>query len=957
MPVEPTTSAQTTDSPASTGLSAVPLFHAAWLFAAGIAATNWLWLRPSVVLAALALVAVLCGLAALRALRIAWLPLALLWCLLGAWCAEMEPRPAPAPALATLSDGLLRTVEGTVVDAGPLRGEIEQNLNDNDPSEPAANDPEQQPSQRIDLRVSSLEIVTDADDAQSPIAGGVRLIVRWPANAPAPPTPQPFHCGDRLRALVRLLQPETYHDPGVWSRQDFLVDQGITSTATVSIDRIERLSPSPAAFPACRVHALQHASSSRLLALPAAMRRLPVPLRLTPDDAAMLAAMVTGDRTYLTHSLRVGFERTGSFHMLVVSGFHLAIVAACIFWAARRLRLPRVPATLLTIVASFGYALFTGFATPVQRSLWMVMLYLIGRLLYRDRSPLNTVGFAALCLLAVSPRSLFDASLQMTLLAVISIAGVAAPILQATIHPYLTATRDLRLIAIDNKLPPRLAQFRVMLRMVAQALQTAIHPWRTASPDSDPPAHEDYMGPQLFLFRATMGAFAAAFQPTVHGRFAESVARRIFPWTVRFVVRTGELLVVSCVVELAMTLPMAVYFHRITIFALPVNVFILPLLAILMPAALLTLIVLAVWPAAAVVPAMLVALVLHLGVGLVHLFGSVAFGDFRIPAPLLWQSLAFCALLAAAIAMASLAVSTGTRWPRHVAWAALFLAALAAVAPRPIDHPRNALLFEAIDVGQGDSLLLITPDGKTLLVDGGGFGGGPHQAPQDFDIGEEVVSEALWSRGIRHLDAVALSHAHSDHMGGLPAVLRNFHPAELWVGNNPRFGAYNALLDEAANLHVRLRSFRAGDAFPFGATQITVLAPFPDYQPGPEPTNNDSLVLHMAYGATSVMLEGDAEAPIEKAMLAEPGLQSTLLKVGHHGSITSTRPEFLTRVAPQWAVISSGLHNRYGHPRQEVLAELQAAHIRTYRTDINGATCFVLDGKTTAPEPNCGWLP
>jgi competence protein ComEC len=83
----------------------------------------------------------------------------------------------------------------------------------------------------------------------------------------------------------------------------------------------------------------------------------------------MLAAMVAGDRTFLTHQLRVGFERTGSFHMLVVSGFHLAIVAACIFWFARRLRMPRVPATLITIAASFGYALFTGFATPVQRSL------------------------------------------------------------------------------------------------------------------------------------------------------------------------------------------------------------------------------------------------------------------------------------------------------------------------------------------------------------------------------------------------------------------------------------------------------------------------------------------------------------------------------------------------------------------------------------------------------------
>jgi len=719
----------------SHGLTAVPLSHAAWLFAAGILVASRVWIEPPLLLVLLAVVVVLCVVAVRRsghAQGIVWLPLAILWLLLGAWCGEMQPQPAPAPKLAALSDGLLRTVEGTVVDAGPVRTELEQNVDEASATAP---------TQRVDLRVATVEVVNDASDAQAPGDGGVRLTVRWPVDAAAEGGAQAFRCGERVRAVVRLLRPETYHDPEVWSRADYLLDQGITSTASVAIDRVDRLGQAPGTFLSCRVRGWQHASTTRLLALPAAMRNLPAPLRLSEDDAVMLAAMVAGDRTYLTHALRVGFERTGSFHMLVVSGFHLAIVAACIFWIARKLRMPRVPATLLTIVASFAYALFTGFATPVQRSLWMVTLYLLGRLVYRERSALNTIGFAALCLLVVSPRSLLDSSLQMTLLAVIAIAGVAAPLLQGTIHPYAAATRDLRLVAVDSKLAPRVAEFRVMTRMVAERLESA-------------------------------------------GNGA--VAWRIFPWSVRFAIRAAELVVVSCVVELAMTLPMAIYFHRITIFALPVNLLILPMLIVLMLAALLTMLMLVVWPAAAVVPAMVVALVMHIGVGLVHLFGSMALGDFRIPNPLVWQSAAFCVLLGAAIVLAHESLARGERWLRRGTWVVLAMAALAAVIPRPVDRPKGAMLMEAIDVGQGDSLLIITPDGKTLLVDGGGFGGGPRQAPQDFDIGEEVVSPALWARGIRHLDAVALSHAHSDHMGGLPAVLRNFHPDELWVGNNPR---------------------------------------------------------------------------------------------------------------------------------------------------------------------------
>jgi competence protein ComEC len=200
---------------------------------------------------------------------------------------------------------------------------------------------------------------------------------------------------------------------------------------------------------------------------------------------------------------------------------------------------------------------------------------------------------------------------------------------------------------------------------------------------------------------------------------------------------------------------------------------------------------------------------------------------------------------------------------------------------------------------------------------------------------------------------VALSHAHSDHMGGLPAVLRNFHPAELWVGNNPHSAAYDALLLEAEQLGVKTRAFRAGDAIRLGSAQVGVLAPAPGYQPGPTAMNNDSMVMRVAFGETAVLLEGDAEKAVEQAILGEANLASTLLKVGHHGSVNATQPEFLARVAPQWAIISCGLHNRYGHPRPEILAELQQARVRTLSTDINGATCFRLDGNKVAVEMSC----
>jgi competence protein ComEC len=238
-----------------------------------------------------------------------------------------------------------------------------------------------------------------------------------------------------------------------------------------------------------------------------------------------------------------------------------------------------------------------------------------------------------------------------------------------------------------------------------------------------------------------------------------------------------------------------------------------------------------------------------------------------------------------------------------------------------------------------------------MLIDAGGpTGGATHQG--NFEIGEDVVSPYLWTRHVQRLDVVALTHAHSDHMGGMPAVLRNFRPRELWVGHNPPIPAYQQLLREAASLGIKVRSFSAGDTMSFGVISVHVLAPAPGYQPADSATNDDSLVLHLSYAGHSALLEGDAEAPSEAAMLSLPpgDLSSDLLKVGHHGSKTSTIPAFLARVAPHLAVISVGPFNSYHHPRWETLDKLQDEGARTWRTDLLGISTFYIDGTGAHPD-------
>jgi len=385
---------------------------------------------------------------------------------------------------------------------------------------------------------------------------------------------------------------------------------------------------------------------------------------------------------------------------------------------------------------------------------------------------------------------------------------------------------------------------------------------------------------------------------------------------------------------------MVVYFHRIGFSGVSANTIVVPLMCAVIPVGFIAIFTGWAWVAKAagwLLAASHVAVDWHM-----HLEPH-----WRIPTPPLWLGTA----IGVGLMLAVLACRAG-RWRFTVA-----AGALAVLLTLLLWHPfapaiaRNELEMTVVDVGQGDSILLAFPDGKMMLVDGGGIPTFGRRAPSQMDIGEDVVSPYLWDRSIGHIDVMACTHAHADHIGGLPSLLANFHAKELWTGANSENPAWCALRDRARQDGVRIVPLHRGQRFNYGGAQLEVLAPSLDYVPKEAPHNNDSLAFRVTFGRHSFLLSGDIERQIEADLIAEGLVRKTdVLKVAHHGSKTSSTAAFLDLLRPGFAVMSAGFENSYGHPHADVLERYEERQACVLRTDLDGLITVRSDGRRLKME-------
>ena len=730
--------------------------------------------------------------------------------------------------------------------------------------------------------------------------------------------------GARIRVATTLKRAERFRNPGGTSFIEYLDRKGFAATAFLKGPQfIERLNDERVLLPLAWLYdwrqRLQEAINSRF----------------ATDTAGVLNASVLGNHHFLSRSASERFREAGTFHVLVISGLHISFIGGLFLHIARRISQRRLMQFAMSATVLWSYAIAVGAEASVVRAALMFTLMAYAPVVARRAASLNALGAAALVLLTWNPRDLFDPSFQLTFLSVAAIVVFAWPMLQ-------------RMSEIGSWRPTRASpyppQCRRWLRVFSETLFWSEKKWR----------HEVLqLNYRCKLFKTPMAERLERFHLQTFCRYGFAA------------------MLVSCCVQITMLPLSVIYFHRVSLSGLVLNIGVSVVMAVLIFTGMSGLLIAPLSTNAAAPLIGLTNLLQWLMVHGVDPFAHLGLASLRLPEYsgrlAAVYGLFFLPLVILAVILARWNPLAGPAQAANRFRSRSFLGLTTLVQVLLVGivlfHPFSAsssdgkLRIDFLDVGQGDAALVTMPNGASLLVDGGGRPKflkkkGEGASKENFErdvrsIGEVVVSEYLWWRGLDDVDYVVATHADADHIDGLNDVVRNFKVRAALAARRPASDREFAEFANATSKQgVPILLIGAGDSLYFGAVRVAVLWPPPSDHREARSSNNDSLVLQIEYGSRKILLLADIERKAEQSLWheAHDALPADIVKVAHHGSRTSSTANLVAAVHPKVAVISVGQQSMFGHPHQEVLERWRNAGAKILTTGQSGTITVTTDG-------------
>ncbi len=763
---------------------------------------------------------------------------------------------------------------------------------------------------------------------------GVVLLL---ASVSSPATRQEFEqlelrYGARIRVMTLLERSDEFRNPGVSSFTEFLDRKGYDATGFVkSPALIERLDDQRVFLPLAFLYQWR------------ARLQTEIDSRFSAEAAGILDAAVLGNRHNLSRATSERFRDGGTFHVLVISGLHITFIGGLVLLIARRFTKKKVLQFVISIAVLWAYVFAVGAESSVVRAALMFTIVVLAPILARRASSLNALGGAALTLLALRPVDLFDPSFQLTFVSVLAIIVLAWPLLQKMSE--LGSWRPTR----ETPYPPTCPQW---VRTLSEALF-----WSEREGKRE-------LERATYSYRLFKTPVAAALE-----RFhLQRPLRYLF-----------SAVVVSVAVQLMLLPFLIVYFHRLSLASFVLNIGVSLLLAAV---ALVATVAMLVARASATLASPLVTFANSLTWLMAHSvdpFSNAGVASLRIPEYAGWPGVVYALYyLPLLILVRSLAhwkplsLAAPSRRKRKILTVTLagqlLMAMLLIFHPLSDGRATGKLRVDFLDVGQGDAALITFPDNTTLLVDAGGRPG-PFQResdesdsetlqPETRSIGESVVAEYLWWRGLDHVDYILATHADADHIDGLNDVAQNFEVRAALVARTPdRDDEYARIAKTLSARTIPTRLLAGGDELHFGQVKLTVLWPMPQADSGAPSGNNDSIVLRLQFGQRAILMTGDIERRGEERILASTvDLRADVIKVAHHGSKTSSSQSLIDAVSPRYAIISVGQTSIFGHPNAEVVERWQNSGAQVMKTGECGTISVVTDGRqlkvTSFVEPH-----